>query len=247
MGSRRFPSPIMAPHSTNEIDFRPTQAGFTLLELLTALTIIAVALALLASVSGAWRRQAESSKCVSKLAGISAILNGYAADHGMKISFMRDGPTSRMWYDELRKHAQLSEEAAQQVFGCPSLDWTTVTSWACYGFRANYIPPKNLDPGQVVRPGGTGTTSYYEFSYANVTEPGKFFIMADTGTAAGKQTFRIVPPDLYSGSGISLRHKDRANVLFLDGHVEALGKKEFALMGITTVLDKEGAAASTTE
>lgn len=240
----------MAPLALNVIIGRTAprsrQRGFSLLELITIVAITAFLIALLAPVFSSVREQAQSARCVSQLGGISPILNAYAADHNMQISFMRDGPTSRMWYEELSQHAQLTEQAAQKAFGCPSLPWGEVTSWVCYGFRANYIPPKNLDPGKVVRPNGAGTTSYYEFSYANVSEPGKFFVMADTGTPTGRQTFRIVPPGLYSGGGISLRHKNRANVLFLDGHVEPLDAKEFALMGITTVLNKNGESLSTT-
>ncbi len=218
--------------------------GFSITEVMIVIMILGILAALLAPM---FRGQSEASKglqCMTRLREISLYLNAYAADHQMKISFMRDGKTSRMWYSELQKHARLSDQVAQVAFGCPSLPSKEVTSWVCYGFRAGSFKPVKDDPGAVVRPDGTGGTGYYEFSYATVSEPGKFFIMADTGTASGKQTFRIVPPGLYSGSGIQTRHQERANVLFLDGHVEALDLKGLQDLRFETVLNSKGESTS---
>jgi len=219
--------------------------GFSVTEMIVVILVLAILAALMLPVLRGQAERARTALCISRLQQISLYLNAYAADHQMKISFMRDGPTSRMWYTELAKHAGLSEVQARNAFGCPSLPSKDVTSWVCYGFRAGSFKPVKDDPGNSVRPGGTGTTGYYEFSYSSVPEPGKFFIMADTGTPSGKQTFRIIPPGLYSGSGIQARHQERANVLFLDGHVEALDLKGLHGLRFETVLNSKGEQAAT--
>lgn len=54
-------------------------------------------------------------------------------------------------------------------------------------------------------------------------DPSRYMLMADSLNSAGRQIFRLWANDANGIGSIHLRHNDRANVAFLDGHVEALG------------------------
>ncbi len=62
--------------------------------------------------------------------------------------------------------------------------------------------------------------------------PSSTFVLADTlksisgGSDAGKQFYTFWPGKAAENSGVGLVHGDRANVGFIDGHVESLGKQE---------------------
>lgn len=211
---------------------RYPQKAFTILELIVVITILLVIIALVIPYIRNAVEKSRSVECASRLRAIGILFFDYAAERQGTILFFRDGsPTKSMWYTELKKLVDYSEQEAQSAFGCPSMDRENVDSWRCYGFRVSG------SPGKVVRniedwPG------VYQLSIGAVQQPSSFMIMGDTSNSSGKtQTFRIIPPGLYSGGGIQMRHQDRANILFLDGHVEALDAVGLARIGMTRVLD----------
>lgn len=223
----------------------PGARAFSLVEMLVTVAIILVLGTLLLPVAKAISDRAKAERCVSNLRNIGVMMQNYAADHNMWLSFMRDGsPTKDMWYDELRGHAGLTAAEARKAFGCPALPSEDVTAWYCYGMRLGKMPPNATDPGNTSRPGGSGSAGFYEFSILKIPNPSRFFLMADSfiaaGSNAGKQSFRIIPPAIYSNAGIHLRHGHRANTLFLDSHVETLGATELKDLGFTEVYDNDG-------
>lgn len=223
----------------------PGARAFTLLEILAAMTIMLILGTLLFPVIKQISNRADSGRCTSNLRNIGVLLQSYAADHNMRLSFMRDGsPTQNMWYNELRDHAGLTADEARKAFACPALPTENVTPWFCYGMRLGKMPPNATDPGATVRPGGSGSAGFYEFSILQVTNPSRFFLMADSfitaGKDAGKQSFRIIPPAIYSDAGLHIRHNHRANVLFLDGHTETLDAAGLKDIGFTEVYDADG-------
>ena len=58
------------------------RAGFTLLQLMLSIAIIAVLAAILFSVSGAIQRRAEKAKCISNMKNIGAALGSYTTING---------------------------------------------------------------------------------------------------------------------------------------------------------------------
>ncbi len=208
------------------------RAAFSLPEVLVCGLVVACLAALLFPQFQKLRAASQRVECVNRLRQIGVFFHHYLADQkGSVIRLFRDGNSngSLRWYNLLRDHAGLTEAQARAAFGCPSLPASAVSDWYCYGFRVSGSPGKRVPPG------------IYELPVRAVENPARFLIAADTLTPSGRQTFRIIPPGLYSDAGIHLRHGKTAQVLFLDGHVEGLDASGLSRVGITEALGEDGA------
>lgn len=218
-----------------------SKSGLSLVELLIVMVLCAVLLVLTIPVGSRMRERSREARCVSQLHQIGQLLHGYIGANGGRYRFTRDGSGTRLWYNELKQFGGLSDEDARRLFRCPSLPMgdilANVEGWYCYGFRLDYVPPTYRDPGLVTRDDSSGI---YELTVARVDNPAAFFVMADSVNAdTRRQTMRLLPRNggLYGSEGIHLRHSNRANVLFLDGHVETLPREGFAPLGIQQMYD----------
>lgn len=223
-------------------ELRGKQRAFTLVELCIIIVIIAMLIVLLLPIFGTVMKKSRAAACAQQLRSISTLLHGVAAEQNGKLTFFRDGNDlgELRWYTQMRQYAGMSAKWAQKAFGCPSLPSDKVDDWRCYGLRVSGAP------GKVVRDTeSTKKAGIYQLSLPSVAEPSKFLIMADTIASNGLQSFRIIPPKLYDGGGIHLRHFDRANALFLDGHVNALSAADLYAAGIEEVIDKKGESLRT--
>lgn len=219
----------------------PSKQAYSLIEILVSITIITVLIALLFTVSSSFIEKSESVKCASQLRQIGHLLHAYLGERNQRLLFTRDGAGRHLWYNELKSSADLSDGDARQLFRCPSVPMSGIPAnldaWYCYGFRLDYTQPTYLDLARVFRENGEGL---YELYVNRVEKPASFYIMADTiDKNSRRQTMRIIPRDggIYNGhkdpEGIHLRHQNRANVLFLDGHIESLDEHGFHALGIT--------------
>lgn len=219
---------------------RGTRA-LSLLEIIAVTAILALLAALLIPNIQTWIERSRTIKCLNQLRNVGTMLLDYAGDNNMRVSFFRGGqPTRRMWATELRQHAGLTEQQAQKKFGCPSMTFYQApwTWYFVYGMRLHGAPGR-VDSSQ--------STNYYELAFGAVDEPSKFFMMADSTLSNERQSFRLQPPGIFPGSssGVHIRHQGRANVLFLDGHVESLDKEGLFKIGFTTVMDENRQPVST--
>lgn len=221
-----------------------SRKAFSLLELLVVIAVIGLLALIIYPHMARYVQNSRSLTCASRLRQIGIYYLEYAGDNGGTTLLFRDGATSKMWYNELRKIPGWTSEEAASHFSCPSFDREEdVGPWWCYGMRLHG------SPGRVIRVTNAdgGQSGMYELTLSRVDRPDSFLLMADSITSNPKrQSFRLVPPGLYSNSGIHTRHLDKANVLFLDGHVEALDHQGLANIGITAVIDADGAQRSLT-
>lgn len=210
--------------------------ALTLIEMLVS---IAIVIALLALIFPQYRRMVEASRqmeCISRLKQIGVLFHGYASEQEKGvIALFRDGNAngSRRWYTLLRNHAGLTNPEAKRQFGCPSMPVDRVSEWFCYGMRVNGSPGRRVAPG------------LYELPYRAVENPAQFLLAADTVDRSGRQTFRIIPPGLFDGGGVHLRHQERAVLLFLDGHVETRDAAGLYQLGITEAYNGKNEVVTT--
>lgn len=221
--------------------FPPVQRqalGMTLTELLFVIAAMVVLMALAVPAMRGMYEDSKRAACVNNLRNVGVIFHQYAAERNGAVRFLRDGSGAAMWYNELKRTAGLTEDAAQKAFGCPKMPWSETGSWWCYGMRLGYLTEAvSKDPGFPIERDTEGKVATYGFRLSAVAEPSTFFLMSDSATSTGKQSFRIADRKLYSGGGVILRHREQANVLFLDGHVECLHGAGLKRLNFQQVLD----------
>ncbi len=216
--------------------------GVTLPELLVAVALLAVLLVLAFPGASRVLEQSRSAKCAQRQRQIGVLVLGLTAEHNGNLRLFRDGSAGGeyRWYNQLRTWANLTPGGARAAFGCPSYPADTANDWICYGMRVAGAP------GGVRRYPDDNGPRLYQINLRQVADPTRFLLLADTIIpASGRQTFRITPPGLYEESGIHLRHRGRANTLFLDGHVEALDAAGLHAAGISEAIDSRLQAQTT--
>lgn len=206
--------------------------AFTLIELLAALTVIAV-LALLGA--GAFKKAREAgqrTQCVSNLRQLGLATHLYLADHNRHFfHYVEATPDGPLWYFGLEGKSEGREGSReldqtraplypyiQQVGGvevCPSFPydsalWKPKFKGASYGYGFNILlsgkTAAALDrPSQVIVFGDCAQVNTFQPPASSKNPMLEEFYMIES-------TFKTV----------HFRHGGKANFLFADGHVEAL-------------------------
>jgi prepilin-type N-terminal cleavage/methylation domain-containing protein/prepilin-type processing-associated H-X9-DG protein len=210
-------------------------AGFTLIELLTVIAIIAILAAILLPVVGVVRENAKTASCQSRLRQLGSVLWMYADEHEGRILLNRVHP----WSVELMSMGYLD---SPQLAFCPSVPpsledgqrlidiWrrpdgvNQAYAYSSYGLRSDM--PRSLDAT-----GLPGTVTYANLNA--IEDLASVIVMADTTVtdayirAGGGQPWQAYR---FGGNlawaAIHLRHGERGNVLFLDGHLETVNEAE---------------------
>jgi prepilin-type processing-associated H-X9-DG protein/prepilin-type N-terminal cleavage/methylation domain-containing protein len=145
---------------------RPDNAGgFTLVELLVVIGIIALLVAILLPALGKARRQAQTASCMSNLRQVGLAMRMYASDHKGWLPLIRGGPgwQGPFWYIPLSKYvgkdlskfntlATWSDFKAEDIQGvfktCPAYEQIDPENWRPgYGmnwqlYRGTKVAPK---------------------------------------------------------------------------------------------------------
>lgn len=223
---------------------RRVSRGFTLVELLIVVMLICILAVLLSSSFGALRKSAENTRCVSNLKGLGAAILSYSADfNGMILPrclglyrpvASKPAPEEMLWPCRL---VGLGYVENLDVFYCPSF-FPKSSSLARYKIKSDTgkFATSGADTYGMriwVPPGGPAWKAdplREEHKRLNVIEtPADFFILTDsvwTHSAYKSQGYGI-SPGLENEQFVHLRHKQRANALFADGHVAAKDEDYF--------------------
>lgn len=210
-----------------------TPRGFTLLEMLVTLSVIALLAVLILAGVGRMRAVAQKAHCANSLRQLGAATHLYLADHERRFfAYTRNTPEGRLWYFGLEPTGGGGSEGSRvldqtkgplhpyvrQVGGvtvCPSFPYGTAlwkpkfkgASWG-YGyniFLSNVNANTLESPSRVLLFGDCAQVNTFQ-PPASEKNPmiEEFYMIEDT--------FKT----------IHFRHGATANLLFVDGHVEAL-------------------------
>ena len=198
--------------------------GFTLVELLVVVAIIAILMAILLPALTAAREKARSVKCMSNTRNLGQALNTYALEYNDYLVVHHSYVYGIAWPMELKKFLK-----DIQVWWCPSASkasqWNGI-SFNAYDRRFPYGVndwgwTENLDfvSGDMGLAGAEVLGGQYaRKKTANIKNPSEMISFLDSN-ADGNFDSCVDPtlPDL-PGEGPGYRHSFGANVVFLDGH-----------------------------
>lgn len=204
--------------------------AFTLVEFLVVIGIVAVLAALIIPVVGKVRASAEGANCASNLRQLGMAVSLMISEQSPKLSIhYYDGSKESTWSSDLVEKGYLTSDEMKQCARCPSLDTPEQHidnhKFFCYGLNRlatltqvsdwSANPPVLWDKkiNTLVLPNPTKTIimgdSVLRPSWDNAYQ-WLFFGIGNTG----------------DGGIIHARHSGRANLFFLDGHVQALTPEE---------------------
>ena len=198
---------------------RKTNA-FTLIELLVVIAIIAILAALLLPALAAAKRKAQAAQCVGHLKQIQLAAHLYIGDHEEHLPFA--------WYDDDDPTANnFCALLAEYAFG-PLWDFNGDDDFQ----TGVYLCPLRLAETE-------GTNNTFQISYGmNAFNSVKFpspETRKETAIATPSRTFSVgdilstynhPPVDSLGEDEIGFRHDRRANMVFYDGHVQAITRTQ---------------------
>jgi len=208
--------------------------GFTLVEMLVVIAVVAILAALLFPAIAAVRIKTQNAKCVGNLRQMGAGLMLYVADHDGAlipgaVASLEGGLT--LWFNALDAYMGNQEEGSLENFAsgrrpawqrCPTKVFNEAEmDHFSVGYGWNFFGDNDGHPGFGLYPGDPGGSS----RLSEVTKPAKTFIIADSkdisvAPEATYQNIYLYPPP--STGQRASRHSGRGNYLMVDGHVESL-------------------------
>ena len=202
--------------------------GFTLIELLVVIAIIAVLAALLLPSLRHAKDLAKGVSCMSNLRQVALISDAYATDHNGAFGAYLYGDGSTFWMAWPWLLVNNGYANSQRILLCPS--YAPVDDLAkadpCWNAYGLCFQPMGADKFMQV------ANNYYVVQVNATQHPTQQIFFADSVGRRTEQIYKqqywAIWSDWANSEGVPhARHGNRAETLFLDGHVLSLGKNDF--------------------
>jgi prepilin-type processing-associated H-X9-DG protein/prepilin-type N-terminal cleavage/methylation domain-containing protein len=197
-------------------------SGFTLVELLITIAIIAVLVALVLLGVNKARDMAQGAKCAGNLRQIGTALLSYASDNNGSLVPGAEPEPNKLWYNVLEPYMGSGDVAVDSPDRpawqqCPSKQFKNKDRFSVgYGWNYTFFG------------GSWADSEYWKWYYGYGTRlggvplPSQTIIIGDSmdvkkATASYQNIYLYFAYDLFTK-----RHGNKGNYLFLDGHVESL-------------------------
>lgn len=232
----------------------PVNGGVTLVEVIVAVGIVSVLIFLAWAGLGSMRGRMDTLICMQRMrqSGTAALVRAQEYRGQLLWRNMVRSPRNdeQMWKTPLIREGLIENPI---VFFCPSSKVPNdmlINPYLGFGLRScdelrnthpeliagtyGLQPPDNLSAGTrfIVLP--------------NIKEPARFILWADSTASIGSSKYSGMQSTTFSfntrngaTSGIQLRHKGRANVMFADGHIESLSGQELKQYGVISVYEND--------
>ncbi len=203
---------------------------FTLIELLVVVAIIAILAALLLPSLASARQQAKNIDCKSRLRQIMLWESYYANDNNGFICLNYGSNVSdyQAWFRVIKNYIN-----NQNLLVCPSEKpdkYSSSNEFSCYG-----INRKETDfPSAIPNP------AHDRIIFRQDRASLSTIVFADTlslKTGSPQQWHFYRPSDVWESAAISIRHMNKANTAYVDGHAESLGPQALAQKGVKYYYD----------
>lgn len=210
--------------------WKPLSRGFSLIELLAAIGIVAALMALLLPFMSSMKGKARDAQAAGNLRQLFTAQMQYAADNGGNIAPVYQNGVSRPWQTTLGPYlypnlggtndneTQIFRISRQTVFDVPGIDRGTLAA-----------PKRSIGVNWCLSPYGDSGAKY---RIAAWPRPAGTILM---GEMVEGNNDVVNAPDVASPTSFPRfrRKGDRALMLFGDGHVQALSREELAYNGKT--------------
>lgn len=210
-------------------------SGLTLVELLVVIAVIATLAGIFFALVGRAKQSADAAKCMSNLRTTGTFVALLATESEGPLVVYTSQP-EKTWFDFLVDKAGASLPAIERACLCPTLkNPASASSFFCYGMvrlkgSSDEFGPQILADG-VTYPSGGGYSRITTINFNRVGNSASCAVLADSVGEPG--IFPRATQFLFAGLGgetqgglMHFRHSGKANVFFLDGHIQAMSPRE---------------------